>query len=88
MSNKAVGGKSKSKLKGFVSEQITQLFGNILDFTDVALGNAERQKALRSKVLTLSNNTIRAISKEIDERYEVVYDAPTNDVIVVRKNRS
>lgn len=85
MQNRDSESKSRDKLKSFVSAEITKLFGNILDFTDVALGDADRQKALRSKVLTLSNNAIRTISKEIDDRYVVEYDAPTNDVIVIRK---
>ena len=85
MKNKDGLDRSGDKLSSFISAEITKLFGNILDFTDVALGDAERQKALRSKVLTLSNNTIRAIGKEISERYEVDYSAPTNDVIVVRR---
>lgn len=76
--------KSKDKLKVFLSAQITALFGAILDFSTVAVGDKERMKALRSKVLKLGNDTIRKVGKEVDERYSVVYSAPTEEIIVVK----
>jgi asparagine synthetase A len=75
----------KEKLKDFVDDEITSLFGSILDFTEVAVGDKERYRALRAKILRLGNDTIRSISKEIDERYVIQkYLPPSEDIIVVR----
>ena len=76
--------KVKDKLNSFINIQITTMFSGILDFTEVAVGDKERHKALRSKVLKLSNDTIREIQKEINERYRVEYDSPTQEVIVIK----
>jgi hypothetical protein len=76
--------KSKDKLKAFFAAQITSLFGDILDLTEVALGDPGRQKALRSKVLKLSNDAIRTVQREVEERYTVSYVPPATDVIFVR----
>lgn len=77
--------KSKDKLKAYISAKITSLFSEVLDLTDVALGDPGRQRALRSKVLKISNDIIRTVQRELDEKYTVKYVPPTEDVIVVRK---
>lgn len=76
--------KSKDKLRVFLAAQITALFGNILDYCDVAVGDKERMRSLRSRILKMGNDTIRKVGKEVDDRYSVVYNAPTEEVIVVR----
>jgi len=86
MSNdlKTAENKSKKKLKDFVRDQVTSMFTGILDFTEVAVGEKERHRVLRGKILRLSNDTIRDIQKEIDDRYDISYLAPSEDVIVVK----
>jgi hypothetical protein len=83
--NKVVMDKSKEKLKAFLGTQITTLFSEILDFTEVAVGDKERHKILRSKILKVSNDAIRTISREVDEKYLVEFVSKTEDLIIVRK---
>lgn len=80
--------RSKEKLKTFIQARITDLFGGILDFTEVAVGEKERYKALRSKVLKLSNDTIRLIGGELDKSYSVTYIPQSVDVIIVNNKVS
>ena len=76
--------KSKEKFKEFVQKQVTEMFTTILDFTEVAVGDKERHRALRAKILRLSNDAIRNVHKELDSNYDMNFVAPTEDVIVVR----
>lgn len=78
--------RTKDKLNRFVKEQVTDMFTAILDFTEVAVGDKERHRALRAKILRLSNDAIRTIKKEIDDNYKVEFVAPLKDIIVVKKN--
>lgn len=77
--------KSKEKFKEFVQKQVTEMFTTILDFTEVAVGDKERHRVLRAKILRLSNDAIRNVHKELDGNYEMNFVAPSEDVIVVRK---
>jgi len=79
--------KSKDRLKAFLSAQVTALFGGILDYCEVAVGDKERMKVLRSKILKLSNDSIRKVNKELDDRYAVTYDAPTDDIIMIKNKK-
>jgi len=79
--------KSKEKFKSYVHKQVTDMFTTILDFTEVAVGDKDRHRALRAKILRLSNDAIRNIHREIDSSYNVEFVAPTEDIIVVRKNK-
>lgn len=82
--NKVVD-KSRDKLVSYISKEITSLFGNILDFTEVAVGDKDRYRVLRQKILKISNDTIRNVSKEITERYDVNYDPPVKEILVLNK---
>lgn len=73
---------SKKKLKRSVSEEVTRMWEGILDFAHVAVGDDERFKAFRGKVLRLGNNCIRSISKELDRSYIVEFAAELNEDIV------
>ncbi len=77
--------RSKDKFKRYVDAEITKLFTGILDYAEVAIDSEERWKVLRSRILKLSNDSIREIRKEIDERYTVSYRAPGEDIIVVKR---
>ncbi len=77
--------KAKERLNNFISQEVTTMFSNILDFTEVAVGDRDRHKALRSKVLKISNDTIRSIQKEVCDRYSLKFIPPVKDIIVVKK---
>ena len=77
--------RSKSKLKGVLKDRITTMFSGILDFTEVAVGDAGRYGALRAKVLRLANDTIREIEKDLDTDYTVEF-IPKHDVVVIKKS--
>ena len=76
--------RSKEKIKRYLDAEITKLFTGILDYAEVAIDSEERWKVLRSRILKLSNDSIREIRKEIDERYTVSYRAPGEDIIIVK----
>lgn len=77
---------SREKLKKYIDEEIKKLFSGILDYTEVAVDSPERWKALRSRILKLSNDTIRGILKEVDTKYTVKCDI-AEDVIVINKRK-
>ncbi len=85
MEQKSIEEWSREKLKKYIEEEIKKLFSGILDYTEVAVDSPDRWKALRSKILKLSNDTSRGIVKEIDSRY-TVNCAITEDVINFNKN--
>ena len=75
-------------LKLFIQKEVTKLFSSILDFAEVAVDGKERYINYRSKVLKLSNDAIREIKKELDDKYEVKYLAPLEDIIVVKPRKA
>jgi len=77
--------KSKEKLKAFFAAEITSLFSDILDLTEVALGDVARQKILRSKILKIANSSIRSVNKEVEDKYDIQYIPPSEDIVIVRK---
>lgn len=76
--------RSKEKLKSLIRERITAMFSGILDFTEIAVGDNERYNVLRTKVLRLSNDTIRDLTRDLDEDYSVEY-IPKHDVVIVKR---
>lgn len=77
---------SKKKLKRSVSEEVTRMWEGILDFGHVAVGDDERFKAFRGKVLRLGNNCIRSISKELDRSYIVDFIAVNEDIVEIKSS--
>jgi hypothetical protein len=77
--------KSREKLKGFVHQEVTELFEKVLDFAEVAIATPETYKRFRSKVLRIGNNAIRNCHKELDMNYDVKWSpqVETEDVIEV-----
>lgn len=72
---------SSRRLQGEVKEAITKFFETILDFSEVAIGDEKRYKALRSKVLRHGNDTIRGLTTLVESDYEVLYKHITQDVV-------
>lgn len=81
------GPRDREKLKNFIHSEITKLFSSVLDYTEVAVDGKERYQMLRSKILKVGNDTIREIKKELDTRYNIKYEPPAEDVIVVDKTK-
>ncbi len=81
---KLVNLNSKKKLKRSVSDEVTRMWEGILDFGHVAVGDDERFKAFRGKVLRLGNNCIRSISKELDRSYVVEFTALNEDIVEIQ----
>lgn len=73
--------RSKDKLKRDVEKIITTLFDHILDVSEVAIGDPQRYKPFRSKVLRVGNDSIREMKKVLDRDYKVLY-VPTNEDVV------
>ena len=77
--------RSKDKLKNYLQNEITKLFSSVLDYAEVAVDGKERYMNLRSKILKVSNDTIRNIKREVDSRYLIEYSAPAEDLIVIKQ---
>lgn len=73
--------KHKEKLNKAISDEITILFEKVLDYAEVAVPNTDQYKKLRSKILRVGNNCIRNVKKEIETRYEVKYNPPSETII-------
>ena len=74
---------SSKRLQEYVKVSITKMFEGMLDFSEVAVGEEKRYKALRSKILRLANDAIRNISSEIEEKYQVSYVGVNEDVVKI-----
>ena len=72
---------SNKRLQAVVKDMITKFFETVLDFSEVAVGDEKRYKALRSKVLRHGNDTIRRLSSSIETDYEVSYKKLAQDVV-------
>ena len=69
------------RLQVEVKDIITKFFEIVLDFSEVAVGDEKRYKALRSKVLRHGNDTIRDLNSSIRTDYEVSYKRLSQDIV-------
>lgn len=76
--------RSKDKLKRDTEEIVIALFDHILDISEVAIGDPQRYKPFRSKVLRVGNDAIRQIKKVLDRDYKVLYVPTTEDIVEVQ----
>lgn len=79
-----VNEKSKERLKGAIAEEITKMFESVLDYVQVACPTPDTYKVLRSKILRVGNNCIRAAKKRVDE-YDVEFVAYGEEIIEVKQ---
>lgn len=77
--------RSKDKLKRDMEKEITKFFDHILDISEVAIGDPQRYKPFRSKVLRAGNDAIREAKKILDMNYKVLYIPTTEDIIEVQR---
>ncbi len=76
--------RSKEKLKRDLEKRIMQGVDDILDIAEVAIGDSQRYKPFRSKVLRAGNNAIRDLKSNLDQHFKVLYVPTNEDVIEVR----
>ena len=76
--------RSKDYLKKEIAEKITGLFDQILDISEVAIGDPQRYKPFRAKVLRSGNDAIREVKKLLDRNYNVEYVPSREDIIEVQ----
>jgi hypothetical protein len=76
--------RSKEKLKRDTEKIVTSLFHSILDISEVAIGDPQRYKPFRSKVLRAGNDAIRDMKKVLDRDYKVLYVPTTEDIVEVQ----
>jgi len=74
---------SSRRLQSEVRDSITKFFETVLDFSEVAVGDEKRYKALRSKVLRHGNETIRKITANIESNYDILFTKIGEDVVQV-----
>ena len=77
---------SKERLINNVSHEITDLFEKFLDYLELITEDNNKLKKVRSKVLRNGNNSIRRLSKLIEDNYTIAYDPKQSveDIIQVK----
>jgi hypothetical protein len=73
--------RSRDKLKRDIEKRVMRGIDEILDIAEVAIGDSQRYKPFRSKVLRAGNNAIREIKSSLDRDYKVLF-VPTNEDII------
>lgn len=76
--------RSKDRLKRDLEKEITKLFDQILDISEVAIGDPQRYKPFRAKVLRAGNDAIREAKKLLDRNYIVEFIPSREDIIEVQ----
>jgi hypothetical protein len=76
--------RSKEKLKRDLEKRVMKGIDEILDMAEVAIGDSQRYKPFRSKVLRAGNNAIRDLKLEMDRHYKVLFVPTSEDVIEVQ----
>lgn len=76
--------RSKEKLKRDVEKRIMRGIDEILDVAEVAIGDSQRYKPFRSKVLRAGNNAIRDLKSELELHYKILFVPTSEDVIEVQ----
>jgi hypothetical protein len=76
--------RSKEKLKRDLETRIMRGVDEILDIAEVAIGDAQRYKPFRSKVLRAGNNAIRDLKADLENHYKVLFVPTAEDVIEIQ----
>lgn len=78
---------SNKHLQEYVEKQITAMFESILDYTEVAVPEEPRYKVVRSKILRVSNDTIRGIKSELSRNYDIRFKGIRQEVVRIKQGR-
>lgn len=81
----AVLARSRDKLKRDVEVSVLKSADDILNIAEVAIGDPQRYKAFRSKVLRSANDAVREVKKTLDMNYQVLFVPTNEDIIQVRR---
>jgi hypothetical protein len=76
--------RSKEKLKRDVEKKVMRGVDEILDIAEVAIGDSQRYKPFRSKVLRAGNNAIRELKADLDQNYKVLFVPTREDIVEVQ----
>lgn len=76
--------RNREKLARELSDEVTMLFEQILDYAQVACATPDTFKVLRSKILRVGNNCIRNQKKNL-QQYDIKYNAKAEDVIEIKQ---
>lgn len=57
----------RNRLKNTIQDEITKMFGDVLDFADVAITSKRTYTQYRSKVLKAGNDAIRNLHRSLEE---------------------
>lgn len=80
----AVLERSREKLKRDIEKRILRGIDEILDIAEVAIGDSQRYKPFRSKVLRAGNNAARDLKTTLEQYYKVLFVPTTEDVVEVQ----
>jgi len=76
--------RSKDKLKRDIEKRIMKGIDEILDIAEVAIGDSQRYKPFRSKVLRAGNNAVRDLKSDLERHYKVLFVPTTEDVVQIQ----
>ena len=79
-----VNEKSREKLAKDIEAEITDLFEQVLDYSQVACPTKDTYSVLRSKILRVGNNCIRNVRKKL-QYYDVEYVPQIEEVIEIKQ---
>lgn len=74
--------RSRRKLVKDMEEEVTALFEQVLDYSQVACPTKDVYNVLRAKILRVGNNCIRNLRKRVSH-YEVEYIPQTEEIIEI-----
>ena len=78
--------KSREKLARDIEAEITGLFEQVLDYSQVACPTKDTYSVLRSKILRVGNNCIRNVRKNL-QYYDVEYVPQVEEVIEIKQSK-
>lgn len=78
--------KSREKLAKDIEMEITDLFEQVLDYSQVACPTKDTYTVLRSKILRVGNNCIRTVKKVL-QQYEVEYIPQAEEIIEIKQQK-
>lgn len=78
--------KSREKLARDIEIEITDLFEQVLDYSQVACPTKDTYSVLRSKILRVGNNCIRSVKKVL-QHYDVEYVPQMEELIEIKTQK-
>ena len=73
--------KHKEKLIDAMEKEVTNLFEQVLNYTEVAVPNRDQYNRLRSKILRLGNDCKRNLRKSVERDFSVTFEPHIEDVV-------